>query len=331
MNNLEYSNITLAVVGIIALMAWLVDFFHLFKKAELTLPKFYFENKRKHGSTLKKYTLLIIGIAGWLLISIALAQPRKPIGKSHAKQEMNDIYFVVDVSRSMLAEDFSPNRLEAAKDRIRSFVKMSPVDRIGIISFADNVFTLIPATTDLSLVAQAVEQINVGFLGAGTNIGDALGLAIARSKGSIAENKSIILLTDGASNVGLMSPQQAAEKAKESNIKIHTIGIGGDKNARLPTRRDAFGRMQYSSIPGGSMDFKALVEISEISGGKSFVASDPNGLENVLAEIDKLERKKVDVGGRVIYEELYWSYFILGFLLVLITEVGRRYLLREVQ
>jgi Ca-activated chloride channel family protein len=256
--------------------------------------------------------------------------PRKPIGRSSAEKEINDIYFVVDVSKSMLAEDFQPNRLEAAKNNIREFIRLSPVDRIGIVMFADKVFTLMPATPDLELVKQSVDQIRIGFLGSGTNIGDALGLAIARSKGSIAQNKSIVLLTDGASNVGLISPEEAAKKAKEIGIKIHTIGIGGDPNAKLPTGNGIFGK-RYSKIPGGSMDFKTLEEISNISGGKSFIASNKSALGEVLETINKLERKKLEVKGRVIYKELYLYYLLSGLVLLIMIELIRRIVLREAQ
>lgn len=325
----DIGNPLYGIAGLLGLVFWLIDYFQVGKKAEIHIPPHLDKNLVRVNY--KKIPLFFIGLLAWLLVTMALMGPRKPVGRTSAQKEINDIYFVVDVSRSMLAEDFPPNRLEAAKNKIREFIDLSPVDRIGIIMFSDNVFTLMPITPDLNLVKQSVDQIKIGFLGAGTNIGDALGLAIARSTSSIAANKSIVLLTDGASNTGLMSPQQAAKEAKEHNIRVHTIGIGGDPNAKLPTGRDMFGRKKYSRIPGGSMDFNALEEISEISGGKSFIAGNDQALAEVLESINKLERKKVEVSGRVVYDEYYWYFLASGFLLLLLVESLRKLILREAQ
>lgn len=326
MGEYDFLNPFWCVAGIVGFLFWLIDYFKVFKKAQLELPQQFFTKKKI------KVSNIIIPIAAtlaWVAISISLMGPRKPMGRSDSQKELNDIYIVVDCSRSMLAGDFSPNRLEAAKAKIKEFVKLAPVDRIGIVLFADKVFTLIPATIDLELVAQSVEQINIGPLGNGTNIGDALGLAIARSVTSMANNKTIILMTDGASNVGVMSPMQAAEKAKENGIKIYTIGIGGDENAKLPIGRDAFGKQRYQNIPGGSMDFKTLDEIASQTGGKSFVASSDGALQNVLSEINKLERKKIDISGRIIYKEYYYNFLLIGAILLLICEIMRFALRRE--
>lgn len=327
LDNYVFQNKYLFIVGIVGLIFWLIDFFAIFRKSELILPPKY---KVQSGISFGKVILFFLGLASWALISFSLMGPKTPMGKSNVKKEINDIYFVVDVSRSMLAEDFPPNRLEAAKTQIKKFVELSPVDRIGIIMFGDKVFTLIPVTTDLKLVEQSVEQIKIGFLGSGTNIGDALGLALARSETSIAENKSIVLLTDGSANAGLMSPMQAAEKAKELGIKIYTIGIGGDPNAKLPVGRDAFGRKRYQNMPGQSMDFETLRKIAEESGGKDFIASDNDSLNEVLSEINKLERKGLEIKGRIIYKEDYYKYLMAGFFLLIFVESFRRLVYREV-
>lgn len=323
----ELGNTTYWILGLIGYVFWLLDFFSIFKTTQLVLPQIFFTKKKT--KKLMKFIIFLASTIAWALISISLCQPRKPIGRAESSKEMNDIYFVMDVSRSMDAQDFPPNRLEAAKERLGQFVDLSPVDRIGIVMFADKVFTLIPATTDLDLVKESIKQIKIGFLGSGTNIGDAIGLAVARSVSSIAENKTIVLLTDGASNAGVLSPIQAAEKAKEKNIKIYTIGIGGDKNAKLPLGRDAFGNMRYQNIPGGSMDFETLDKIAEISGGKSFVAGNDESLAAVLSEINKLERRKIEVSGKMIYEEGYWKFLFIGFILLLICESLRVFVRRE--
>ncbi|AYF43159.1 von Willebrand factor type A domain protein [Halobacteriovorax sp. BALOs_7] len=322
-----FQNKYLFIAGLVGLLFWILDFFSVMRKGELILPPKY---RTQNVFSIMRGILLVLGVISWLLISFALMGPKTPMGKSNVKKEINDIYFVVDVSRSMLAEDFPPNRLEAAKEQIRKFVELSPVDRIGIIMFGDKVFTLIPVTTDLKLVEQSIEQIKIGFLGSGTNIGDALGLALARSETSIAANKSIVLLTDGSANAGLMSPMQAAEKAKELGIKIYTIGIGGDPNAKLPVGRDAYGRKRYQNMPGQSMDFETLRKIAQESGGKDFVASDNDSLNEVLSEINKLERKGLEIKGRIIYKEDYYKYLMAGFFLLVFVESVRRIGYREV-
>ena len=327
LENMEFFDRQAIYFGIAGMLFWLIDYFKVFKKSEIQLPPTV--NTQTGILNIGKWALAIVGIISWCFITYSLMGPREPMGRTNTQKEMNDIYFVVDVSRSMIAEDFPPNRIEAAKDRIREFVKLSPVDRIGIILFADQVYTQIPATTDLGLVERSIKDIRIGPLGSGTNIGDALGLAIARSTSSIAENKAVVLLTDGASNVGLLSPTQAAEKAKDLGIRIYTIGIGGDPNAQLPIGRDARGRKRYQQMPGGSMDFKTLEDIAKISGGRSFAAGNNEALSDVLSEIQKLEKRKIDIQGRVVYKELYWIYLVIGLSILLFVEVLRRFALRE--
>jgi Ca-activated chloride channel family protein len=229
----------------------------------------------------------------------------------------------------MLAEDLKPNRFEAAKQKIQDFVSLFPKDRIGIVIFAEKVFTLLPLSTDLNLINKMVAQIKLGALGDGTNIGDALALGIGRLLQSLAKNKVIILLTDGVSNVGTLTPLQAAEMAAEQKIKIYTIGIGGAKDARIPVGPNVFGVQRYQVIPGGSVDEKGLQEIARLTGGKFYMARDNKALQNVLGDINKLERTEIEQSGKIIYEELYFKYLLIGILLLIGTELSRRLLLRE--
>jgi len=324
--NYELGTPQFAIFGAIAGFLWIINYLAIFKTAQVYIPLRYVKKRPKFS----RFLIFILGLSAWVLICYSLAQPRKPIGYSKDTIEVNDIFFVVDVSRSMLADDFEPNRLEAAKIKIKEFVKLRPTDRIGIIMFAEKVFTLLPLSTDLDLVERIVDEIRIGFLGNGTNIGDALGLAVGRAAQSLAENKVIILLTDGVSNVGSMTPLQAAEEAKEQNVKIYTIGIGGDKNARIPVPGSRFpGRLQY--IPGGSIDLKTLKEIADTTGGKDFLAQDDQALTNVLAEIGELEKTEIDASGRVIYEELYLKYLLYGLLMLMLSEILRKFGLREVE
>ena len=173
-----------------------------------------------------------------------------------------------------------------------------------------------------------VKNISVGILGGGTNIGDALGLAVARGALSLADNKIIVLLTDGVSNIGNMTPIQAAREAKKQGIKVYTIGVGGKKNAKIPAGRGIFGT-NYVTIPGGSIDLKTLKEIADITGGETFTAGDPKALRNIFNRINEIERTEIDISSKMLYKELYYQYFLFGFLLLLSVEFSRRYLLKE--
>lgn len=322
---MEYLNLELGLIGILGLGAWLVNYLYLFKNPELYLSK----NNKSASIKFKRNVVLILGVIAWLFISFSLTGPRKAIGFAKNSIEVNDIFFVVDVSRSMLVKDFSPNRLEAAKKKIEEFVDLVPTDRIGIIMFSEKAYTLLPLSTDLELIKQIISEIKIGFLGSGTNIGDALGLAVGRGAQSLAKNKIIILLTDGVSNVGFMTPLQAAEEAKNQGIKVYTIGIGGDKNAVMPSSRGFFGRQQKQKVPGGSFDNETLVKISNLTGGKHFTAGNSEALSNVLAEIQLLEKTEIDSSGRVVYNEQYWIYLLLGSIFLFLTEGLRKLMLKE--
>jgi Ca-activated chloride channel family protein len=322
---LSYGNWPGIFVGILGALIWSFAYFKVGKKAQVYLPK----NLSKGKRSLLRSLLFLLGLVSWGFLSFSLGQPRKPLGLTENNIEVNDIFFVVDVSKSMLAEDFKPNRLEAAKSKIAEFVKLRPRDRIGIIMFSEKAFTLLPLSTDLKLIEQIINDINVGFLGSGTNIGDAIALAVARGAQSLAENKVIILLTDGVSNVGSMTPIQAAQEAKEQKIKVYTIGMGGREDARIPVGRTLFGRKQYQTIPGGSIDTKTLQEIASITGAKYYLAQNDQALKDVLLEIEKLERTEIESSGRVIYKELYLSYLIIGVFGLILVELSRRFVVRE--
>ena len=316
----------LSILGIIATILWALSYIKFGKKAQLYIAK-----KAKDEFTMKalRGVFFIVGLLSWITITFSLATPRTPVGLTDNNIEVNDIFFVVDVSRSMLAEDFIPNRLEAAKVKILDFVKLRPKDRIGIIMFSEKAFTLLPLSTDLKLIEQIVKEIKVGFLGSGTNIGDAIGLAVGRAAQSIAKNKVLILLTDGVSNVGSMTPLQAAREAKKQKIKIYTIGIGGKKDARIPLGRSLFGRKQYQTIPGGSIDTAVLKEIADITKGEYFLADNSESLKKVLLQIEKLERTEIKASSRIIYKELYYIYLIYGVIGLIFVELSRKIIIKE--
>ncbi|MCF8058181.1 MAG: VWA domain-containing protein [Bacteriovoracaceae bacterium] len=321
---MEFKNPWLGLLTVFLLLSYFLSHFQVGKKAEFYVPSKLW----KKGLNIQRIIKFCVGFAGLSLIGFSLTQPRLPIGYSKNNIKVNDILIVVDVSRSMLAVDFTPNRLEAAKEKIRDFVKLRPTDRIGIVMFSEKAFTLLPLSTDLKLIEQIIDEIKVGFLGQGTNIGDALALAVGRATQSLAESKVIILLTDGVSNVGNMTPLQAADEAKVQGVKVYTIGIGQKSNAAL--LRTGGSRSRYQRIPGGSVDLETLDKIANITGGKSYYANDENALGEVLEEIQKLEKTEIETSAKVIYKELYWEYLAWGILMFLFSEVFALLTLREI-
>lgn len=315
-----------AIWGVLGFIFWCASFFHLRRKGQLIVPNV----KSRFSGKVLRSLLFFIGAAGWVFISMALMREREPIGFANNKIEVNDVYLVVDVSRSMLAEDFKPNRMEVTKDKIREFVKLRPTDRIGIIMFSERAFTLLPLSTDLKLIERVINDIQIGFLGSGTNIGDALALAVGRLTQSLADNKVILLLTDGVSNVGVINPMQAAQMAKDKNIKVYTVAVGGSDDAQIPVGAPVFGKQRYQMIPGGSVDEGGLAEIAQLTGGKAYSAKNEEALRSVLSEVNNLERTQIDVSKRALYKELYYERLIWGILLLLVAETMRFHFMREV-
>jgi Ca-activated chloride channel family protein len=268
-------------------------------------------------------------LSGWGYLSYSLTQPRTAQSFSPASRDVIDIIMVVDVSRSMLAEDLRPNRLEVTKKQLRNFAQKRISDRVGVVIFSEKVFTLMPLSTDPELLDKVISDIDIGYLGSGTNIGDGLGLGIARATESESKSKVIILLTDGVANVGNLTPLQAAEEAKKQGVKVYTIGVGSHEDAKIPVGRSVFGT-QYQLIPGGSIDYKTLKEISDLTGGKFYPATDEEALERVLSDIDKLEKTEIKVDNQVVYDEHYYRYYCIGFILLLMSEILRKALLREI-
>lgn len=324
---MEFKNPLLLWIGVAVAIMWALDYWKVFQKAQIFFP----ESGKKIVWWKKslQVTLFVIGLLAWGYISYSMMQPRKPQKFSPSNIEVNDIILCIDVSRSMLAEDIKPNRLEVAKEKIRQFARLRPTDRISVVIFSEKVFTLLPLTTDPSLVDQVLSEISIGYLGSGTNIGDGLALSVARAVNSETKNKVIILLTDGVANVGTLTPLQAAEEAKKFGIKVYTIGLGTDDDAKIPVGNGIFGT-QYQLIPGGSIDYKVLKEISEMTGGKFYPAKSEQALKEILDDIQNLEKTEIKVNHQIVYDEQYYSYLLIGVSLLFAVEVLRRLLLKDV-
>ena len=324
---MEFKYPHLLWLGVVAGIMWALDYWKVFQRAQL-----YFPQGQSPFAWWKKTLRIVLftaGAVGWAYLSYSLMQPRKPQKYSPSNIEINDIVITIDVSRSMLAEDLKPNRLEVAKEKIREFTRLRPTDRISVIIFSEKVFTLLPLTTDPTLVDKVLSEISIGYLGSGTNIGDGLALSVARAVNSDTKNKVIILLTDGVANVGTLTPIQAAEEAKKYGIKVYTIGLGTDGDAKIPVGPGVFGT-QYQLIPGGSIDYKTLKEISDLTGGKFYPAKSEEALREILTDIQKLEKTEIKVNHQIVYDEQFYYYLLLGVAILFGVEVLRRLLLKDV-
>ncbi|MEX1062355.1 MAG: VWA domain-containing protein [Balneolaceae bacterium] len=259
----------------------------------------------------------------YILIVTAIARPQ--IQNSTVEQHIEgiDIVLSIDISSSMLAEDFDPNRLIAAKEIAADFIDNRNSDRIGLNVFARQSFTICPPTTDHRLLKELLTDIDIGMVQDGTAIGLGLATAINRLKGSEAESKVIILLTDGLNNAGEIDPVTAGELAEAHGIRVYTMGIGSRGSAPYPIQDPVFGtRYQNVSV---DIDEAMLTRIADLTGGQFFRATHTEELQEVYMEIDELERSEVEEIIYTDYEDLYPSFLmpaiLLGFLALLSDKV----------
>ena len=243
------------------------------------------------------------------LIILALARPRLSDTIRETKTEIIDILLVIDQSSSMLAQDFKPNRLEAAKDVAKTFIKDREGDRLGIIVFAGESYIQCPLTRDIDVLLEFTDEIEIiDREHDGTAIGMAIANSINRLRESEAKSKTIILLSDGSNNQGELEPVTAAELAEKFDIKIYTVAAGTRGFAPYPVT-DAWGRQVIQKVQV-DVDEESLKEIAEITGGQFFRATDNKSLKKVYEEIDTLERTEIEVTEYQNYTELY-SWFTI--------------------
>lgn len=247
---------------------------------------------------------------------LALARPQSSLSWQNSTTQGIDIIIASDISGSMLAEDFQPNRLEAGKNIAINFIENRPDDRIGLVIFSGEAFTQCPLTIDHSVLINLYKDINYGMINDGTAIGMGLAIAVNRLKNSDAKSKVIILLTDGSNNMGAIPPLTAAEIAKKFDIRVYTVGIGTKGFAPYPVKT-AMG-VQYQKMPV-DVDEVTLGKIANITGGKYFRATDNETLKRIYEQIDKLEKAKIDVTQYHKKTELFLPFAIAA-LLLLITE-----------
>ncbi len=254
-----------------------------------------------------------------LLGIVALARPQVHHREEKVEAEVVDILLAMDVSGSMMARDFEPNRLEVTKAMAARFADARPNDRMGLVAFAGEGYTLCPLTLDHGQLKSALTRLKSGVLDDGTAMGIGLGMAVARLKDSPTKSKIAILLTDGVNNAGDVQPLTAAELAREFSIKVYTIGVGTRGLAPTPIARRQDGEYVYG-ISEVNIDEALLQKIAETTGGQYFRATDEQSLSAIYGEIDRLERSQVEISRSDSTGELF-AWFLVPALLLLAAEI----------
>ncbi len=279
-----------------------------------------FKNSSNIYSILK-VSLRYLRIISLVLIITALARPQVIDTSTRVKTNSGvDIIMAIDVSASMLAKDLKPNRLDALKNVADEFIKNRVSDRIGLVEYAGESYTKTPLTTDKSITLKSLREIKYNnIIEGGTAIGMGLATSVNRIKDSKAKSKVIILLTDGVNNAGFIDPITAAELAKEFQIKIYSIGLGTNGLALSPVGIDARGKFNYANIQV-EIDEKLLTQISEMTGGKYFRATDNERLKEIYSDIDKLEKTEIEEFKYYSVDEKF-RYFLVPAILLIVFEL----------
>ena len=253
--------------------------------------------------------------AALVLIIIAIARPRSSTEVEKIDTEGIDIVLAMDVSTSMLARDFKPDRISAAKDIAIEFIAQRPSDRMGIVVFAGESYTQCPLTTDRATLINLMKEVQTGLIEDGTAIGNGLATAVARMKDSDAKSRVVILLTDGVNNSGEVSPQTAAEIASTYGIRVYTIGVGANGMAPYPVMTPWGTDIQQMKV---EIDEKLLQGIADATGGRYFRATDNTKLSEIYAEINKMEKARTTIDSFPVYKELFGKYALAALICLLL-------------
>ena len=270
---------------------------------------------------------LFLQLIALILIITALARPQNEQVYTERHTEGIDIMLVLDISSSMLAEDLQPNRLLAVKDVASDFVARRGSDRIGLVIFARESFTVVPPTLDHHLLQQQLDQVDLGMVRDGTAIGMGLATAVNRLRNSDAESKVVILLTDGENNAGEIDPLTAGELAATFGLRVYTIGASTDARTAPYPVQDPIRGTRYHDIRV-EIDEEMMRTIAETTGGRYFRATDNESLEQVYREIDHMEQSKFEETVYQEYADLYKGFLGWGMILLLLSFVCDRWLFR---
>lgn len=306
---------------LVPIMAW---YFFVIKKH--TRPRMRIsttEAFKNYRPTLRQRLInlpVVLRIICVALMVVALARPQSSSRGSNVTTEGISVVVALDISTSMLAEDFRPNRIEAAKKVAMDFISGRPNDLIGLVIFSGESFTQCPVTSDHSVLLNLIREVKPGMLEDGTAIGDGLATAVARLKDAKTVSKVVVLITDGVNNSGSVPPLTASEIANTFGVRVYSIGVGTRGTAPYPFQTP-FG-VQYQNMEV-QIDEALLTKIAETSGGRYFRATNNKKLESIFAEIDQMEKSKVEVTEFHRYTEEYLPYALAAFALLMLEMILR--------
>ena len=321
----QYPYLLLLLLVIVLLIIYRIYFDKQINARMLYSDTSQFEGTRK---TLRLRLRLLPDILRYLAVAVlivAIARPQTHFSKDEKSIEGIDIVFALDVSTSMLAEDFKPNRLESAKSVIERFINARTSDNMGIVVFAGEAYTKCPSTIDHNILLQLLSATESGGIDDGTAIGDGLATAINRMKDSKSKSKVIILVTDGVNNMGAIDPLTAANIAKEYGIRVYTIGIGKMGYAPYPYQTP-FGK-QYQNVEV-KIDEPLLKEVAKATGGKYFRSTENSSLKAIFEEIVKMEKSKIDVSFYREYTDVGQKLILVVLALLVVEVLLRKTILR---
>lgn len=286
-----------------------------------------FKGMKHAGRVWLRHVLFALKVLAIVFLVTALARPQSSNSWQTYTSEGIDIMLALDISGSMLARDFSPDRLEAAKDVATKFILERPQDKIGLVVFAGESFTQCPLTTDQAVLVNLMRDVHSGMIEDGTAIGLGLANAVNRLKDSPGKSKVVILLTDGVNNRGMIAPVTAAELAKTYGIRVYTIGVGTYGEAPYPVQTPFGVQLQNVTV---EIDESVLKQIAATTGGQYFRATDNDKLKQIYQEIDQLEKSKIEVKHFSKKQEQYFWFALIGMLLLIAEGILRYTVLRKI-
>ena len=284
-----------------------------------------FAGTRSWKNTFRHFPFILRLLAVIALV-LAIARPQIRNDEQITSGEGIDIILCLDISGSMLAQDFTPNRMEAAKNVASEFINGRPTDRIGLVIFSGESFTMCPLTTDRAVLKTQLFNVESGLLEDGTAIGSGLATSVERLRSSHSKSKVIILLTDGENNGGLIDPNTAKEIAKSVGVRVYTVGVGTEGFAPMPVQTAGGVVMQREKV---SIDEKLLTQIATETGGKYFRAKDNESLSSIYKEIDQLEKSKIEINTLKRYSEQFFPFAFAAACMLLLEVVLRFTIFRK--
>lgn len=268
----------------------------------------------------------VLRIAALSLIIIAIARPRSSSKLDKVQSEGIDIMLTMDVSTSMLARDFTPDRISAAKDIAIEFISQRPSDRMGIVVFAGESYTQCPLTTDRATLINLMKEVSTNLLEDGTAIGNGLATAVARLKDSDAKSRVIILLTDGVNNSGEIAPETAADIAKTYGMRVYAIGVGANGETPYPVMTPWGVDIQKVKV---EIDEQLLTNIANETGGRYFRATDNTKLAEIYSEIGKMEKTRTTIDSFPVYKELFLGYAVASLICLMLELLLNVFVIRR--